>query len=270
MPELPEVETTVKYLRDYMLGHVVKRVSVTNKGETAFNAPLAEMQKRIEGKPLTALSRYGKWMMFEFDDTKVVGHLRMSGRYKVDTEVLEGPHNRIQFHLDNGKVVNYVDQRRFGTFHLVDSFHSHAGMAQLGPDVLDHKCTPAYLFQRLQKLHKPIYSALLDQTVVAGLGNIYVNETLHACSIHPLQPANTISGQQCHEILREARRILKMSLEMKGTTLIDNLYQDPDGKKGNFYRKLKVYGKKDDPDITVLKIGGRSAFVHKGTRLNSI
>ena len=267
MPELPEVETTTKYLRDYTLGQIVKKLTVTNGGESAFNAPLSEMQRRIEDRPFTAINRVGKWMLFEFGETKVIGHLRMSGRYKVTKKVLDVPHNRIQFHLENGKVVNYIDQRRFGTFHLVEDFESHSGLKQLGPDVLKKTFTADYLFARLQKIKKPIYSALMDQNIIAGLGNIYVNEVLHACGIHPLQPANTITLAQCAEIVTNTVQILALALKMKGTTLVDNLYQDPDGKKGTFYRKLQVYGKKKDDNVIVLKIGGRSAFVHKDTKL---
>jgi formamidopyrimidine-DNA glycosylase len=270
MPELPEVETTIRYLRNYTLNQVVKKLTVTNHGETAFNVPLEEMQKRIEGQPFTAINRIGKWMLFEFGDTKIIGHLRMSGRYKVTDKVIEVPHNRIQFHLKNGKIVNYIDQRRFGTFHLVEDFELHSGLKQLGPDVLSKPFTADYLYERLQKIKKPIYSALMDQNVIAGLGNIYVNEVLHACSIHPLQPANTISLAQCAEIVTNTVQILAMALKMKGTTLVDNLYQDPDGKKGTFYRRLQVYGKKNDSNVTVLKISGRSAFVHKDTKLKVI
>lgn len=277
MPELPEVETTIRYLRPSLADRVIESVTASNKGESTFNIPFLEVQRKLAGQSVLSLDRRGKWMLFTFgvpnltrdpegqQKTHAVGHLRMSGRYKVDDGALAHPHNRFQLHLDNGKVINYLDQRRFGTFHFVDSFESHPGLAKLGPDVLSEEFTVNYLKSRLETVKKPIYSALLDQTIVAGLGNIYVNEILHASKVHPLKPANTLTDAEIAKIVQNTAVILQKALELKGTTLIDNLYQDPEGKTGEFAKLLQVYGKKKDPDIEVLKIGGRSVFVHKAT-----
>ncbi len=280
MPELPEVETTIRHLRPSLTDRVIKSTTVSNKGESTFNIPLSEVQKKLEGQTLFSLDRRGKWMLFQFmpqtesidmidmsQYVRVVGHLRMSGRYKIADEVTDHPHNRFQLHLDNGKVINYIDQRRFGTFHFVENFADHTGLATLGPDALSPEFNENYLATKLANLKKPIYSALLDQTVVAGLGNIYVNEILHASGIHPLIASKNIVSDigQCRLIVNNTRRILTLALEFEGTTLLDNLYQDPEGKTGEFAKLLRVYGKKKDPDIQVLKIGGRSVFVHKDT-----
>jgi formamidopyrimidine-DNA glycosylase len=278
MPELPEVETTIRFIRPKLVDRVIQSVTATNKGESTFNIPFQEVQERLQGQSLVRLDRRGKWMLFTFEPqrhnsgtivepsvVKVVGHLRMSGRYKIADEVLDLPHNRFQLHLDNGKVINYLDQRRFGTFHFVDDFEAHKGLAALGADVLSEEFTEVYLANKLKKLKKPIYSALLDQTVIAGLGNIYVNEILHASRIHPLKPANSLTHREIEAIVHNTATILAKALELKGTTLIDNLYQDPEGKTGEFAKLLQVYGKKKDPNIEVLKIGGRSVFVHLNT-----
>lgn len=273
MPELPEVETTIRYLRPALLGEVIRDLTVSNRGESHFNIPFSEVQERIIGTKTAALNRLGKWMLFEFlnpeenSELKAVGHLRMSGRYKIADEVIKHPHNRFQIHLENGRIINYIDQRRFGTFHFVEDFRKHKALAALGPDILAADFTAEQLYEGLRKTKKPLYSALLDQTVVAGLGNIYVNETLHAAGLHPLMPGLAITPPKAERLLREARRILTLALEMKGTTLIDNLYQDPEGKTGQFAKMLQVYGKKPDPDVEVLKIGGRSVFVHRHTKL---
>lgn len=277
MPELPEVETTIRYLRPALLNQIVRELTVTNGGESTFNVPLAEAKQNIEQKSFLALSRRGKFMLFELESPDsihssqtngfIVGHLRMSGRYKIDDKVIDHPHNRFQLHLDNGKIVNYIDQRRFGTLHFTDDFDNYPGLQRLGPDILTDDVTAEFLRSRLAKLKKPIYSALLDQSIVAGLGNIYVNEILHATGIHPLTQSNAISLEQTTLILDQAKRILSKALELKGTTLIDNLYQDPEGKIGKFAKLLQVYGKKNDPNVSILKVGGRSVFVNRKTEL---
>lgn len=267
MPELPEVETTIRYLRPAVLNEVIRDITVSNKGESTFNIPFSEVRKNLIGNMITGISRHGKWMLFEFNNGKAIGHLRMSGRYKIADKVIDLPHNRFQLHLQNGKVINYIDQRRFGTFHFVTDFTSYPGLTRLGPDIFTGEVTAEYLHSKLAKTKKPIYSALLDQTIVAGLGNIYVNEVLHACGIHPLSPGNKLSLADTQHILEHSKRILTKALELKGTTLIDKLYQDPEGKTGQFAKLLQVYGKKKDPNIRMLRIGGRSVFVHKDTKL---
>lgn len=266
MPELPEVEITIRYLKPAILNEVITNITATNKGESTFNIPFDDVKKRIVGNKVTDIGRHGKWMLFEFNNGKAIGHLRMSGRYKIEDKVLDIPHNRFQFHLQNGKVINYIDQRRFGTFHFVDGFESYPGLKKLGPDILIGEVTVEYLLNRLKTVKKPIYSALLDQSIIAGLGNIYVNEVLHACGIHPLTPANKLAKKDIQNVLGHSKSILEKALELKGTTLIDNLYQDPEGKTGQFAKMLQVYGKKKDPNVQVLKIGGRSVFVHKHTK----
>lgn len=269
MPELPEVETTIRYLKQELLDDVVEDIRTTTLGKSHFNLPFEEVKERLKKKKLTELSRVGKWMLFEFEDTKVVAHLRMSGRYLVADTPLEHAHNRFQL-LFSTKVANYIDLRRFGTFHFVDSFENHSGLKSLGPDALGETFHVQHLFNALQKTKKPIYTALLDQNIVAGLGNIYVNEVLNAVSVHPLTISNTVSREKAAQIVVEAKRILNLALDFKGTTLIDNLYQDPEGNSGGFAKMLKVYGKKKDPNINVIKVGGRSVFYRKeldGTRI---
>lgn len=262
MPELPEVETTIRYLRDNLINKVVTNFWVSNGGERQLNAEVLKYQQLLLNNSLQQLNRHGKWMLFQFDQTQIIGHLRMSGRYKIATNVIDHPHNRFQLQFSDGTILNYLDQRRFGTFHIAESLDMSE---KLGPDALE--ITTADLFTRLQKTKKPIYSALLDQAIIAGLGNIYVNESLHISGIHPLTPANKLSGSQVEALLDNTKQLLETAIKFKGTTLIDNLYQDPEGKNGEFAKLLQVYGKKKDPHIQVFKIGGRSVFVHDTTIL---
>lgn len=276
MPELPEVETTLRYLKPYILEQAIAEFSAPPTSARQFNLPIADMQSKLVGARFTGADRIGKWMLFTLESAKpdnavnagpstptpfhLISHLRMSGRFKVEREKLEHQHLRFHITLADGTVLNFLDQRRFGTLHYVASLNEHKGVSSLGPDALSAEFTPKYLFARLQKTKKPIYTALLDQAIVAGLGNIYVNEALHAAAVHPLLPANEVSSAHAAALVHESRRILALALEFKGTTLIDNLYQDPEGNTGNFAKMLQVYGKRGDSDVKILRINGRSVF----------
>ncbi len=269
MPELPEVETIVRYLRPQIVGTVVEDLIIKNKGETHFNRSVEDSRSSLIQRKIAGLERHGKWMLFDIEDSPVVAHLRMSGRYEVNPKISDHPHTRFSIKLDSGMFLTYIDQRRFGTFHFTPTIGEYLEARKLGPDALSAKFNPQTLYSALQSTARPIYSALLDQRLVAGLGNIYVNEALHAAAIHPKQPANTISKVKTKVLYENIIRLLTLALEMKGTTLIDNLYQDPEGNTGEFYKLLQVYGKKKDPNIEVMKIAGRSVFVNTKTKLKA-
>lgn len=267
MPELPEVETTVRMLRPELLDQEIRRVAIGDGGARHFNVSAQDVQTKLTGARLKNLSRTGKWMLFDFENAgekvKAVGHLRMSGRYWAKDVEFDHPHIRFGFELGNGRKIYYLDQRRFGTFHFVNEFNDYPALAKLGPDILHPNFTAKILYEKLQKTKKPIYTALLDQNIVAGLGNIYVNESLNAARIHPLTPANQLTYEQVDLLVEHAIQILNMALKFKGTTLVDKLYTDPEGKTGEFAKMLKVYGKTKDPNVERIKIGGRSVFFDK-------
>jgi len=260
MPELPEVQTTINYLEPSLVGKIISLITTSEKGKSHFNKDWNETKYLLKGAKIISLSRIGKWILIDLDKVKVISHLRMSGRYLVDHKTVDHPHNRFQLHLNDGAVVNYIDQRRFGTFQLLEKFSDHPTLSKLGPDALGDQFTPEYLFSQLQSRSKSIYSSLLDQNIIAGLGNIYVNEVLYITSIHPLIPSNTITRLQTSQLVKSTQKILRRALEFKGTTLIDNLYKDPEGNDGGFAEMLNVYGKKKTPEIKTIKIGGRTVF----------
>lgn len=263
MPELPEVEITVRHLREHWLGRTIREVVVTETGASQINLPVRSLKESLENASLVSLTRYGKWMLFNFQNgnsTNVVGHLRMSGSYLISDTSNTHPHKRLEFILDNGKFITYIDQRRFGTWHLVDDTSQYLNAKNLGPDALSDDFNAEYLLDRLKNSLKPIYSSLLDQSVVAGLGNIYVNEALAASYIHPFSKSNKVPYEVLTILVENTKKLLRLSLEMKGTTLLDNLYNTPEGKSGEFAQMLKVYGHKKDVEVTVTKIGGRSVF----------
>lgn len=264
MPELPEVETTVRNLRSAWLGKTITDVIVLNGGERQFNLPIDELRKRVLGFKLENLERVGKWMLFDFIQGNIsqnaVGHLRMSGSYKVASNVLSHPHVRFAFQTNDNDYINYIDQRRFGTWHLVESYSDYLKQRNIGIDALSEELTAEYLFSKTQQSSRPIYTTLLDQRTIAGLGNIYVNELLSRTRIHPLSPSKNIPFAKVLELTTEIPVLLNKALELKGTTLKDNLYNTPEGKIGKFADLLQVYGKHKDIGVQRIQINGRSVF----------
>ncbi len=269
MPELPEVATVLKQITPAIIDQGIADVKVTPKGERMV-APLTpvSLKKELIGRRIIRVNRHGKFMTFELDNSKkVVAHLRMSGRLLISDMPLKHLHNRLHIKFENGKYLNFIDIRRFGTFHLVEKGDTYSGLKKLGPDALSVELTKDYLKAKLKGRAKNIYSTLLDQSIVAGLGNIYVNEVLYASRIHPERSAGKVNPAEIEQILEHTARILKMAIAYRGTTLIDKSYMDTEGLYGDFFNMLKVYGKKDTAcercgtKITRLKIGGRSVYL---------
>lgn len=269
MPELPEVETFARQIRPLVLNKPITTVTVTPKGERMI-APLspAELTAALPGNSFSALKRHGKFLIFELADNKqIVAHLRMSGRLVITSKKpSRDKHNRLWIAFEDGSILNFLDTRRFGTFQLIGKPGDHKGLNQLGPDALDPAWTPRTFHKALQKFNKAIYKVLLDQSAIAGIGNIYANEALFRSKIHPLSPAKALSEKQAGNLLHNIIDILSTALEFKGTTLIDSSYRDSEGSAGEFRTLLQVYGKAGNncvncaEQIRRIRIGGRSVF----------
>jgi formamidopyrimidine-DNA glycosylase len=266
MPELPEVETTIRYLRPALIGSKINAITLAPTASSIFNVPLSEVLMRLNGNQVNSIERKGKFMLFDFiDQQKAVGHLRMSGRYLVGAN-LQIPHLHFTLDLANGQQVSYIDQRRFGTFHFVDSFADYPGLQRLGPDALLDEISAQKLHSSWSRRQQGVYQVLLDQSLIAGLGNIYVNELLFLAKANPQTAARDLSLTEVERIVSLIKPLLQKALSLKGTTLIDSLYKDPEGSNGEFAQMLTVYGRVDQKcklcgyKIERLKIGGRSAF----------
>lgn len=286
MPELPEVETVVRTLREYVLGQEIRGVMVDVKGERALgDVSPTLLAEKLVGRRFGGIQRHGKFIIFSFgaEAPQVVAHLRMTGRYLYQphntTEAIKAPNYlfndsatrntpldpyiRFSLHLENGDL-HYSDKRRFGTFHLVDDYRNYSGLKLLGLDALNTDFNAHYLLMKFEGRNKPIYSALLDQTTVAGLGNIYVCEVLLLARVHPLTPAGKITPKQSHSIVAHSKDLLDLAISNQGTSFSD--YRNAAGEKGRFQEFLKVYGHKfseidgQSYEVARLKIGGRSVY----------
>jgi formamidopyrimidine-DNA glycosylase len=248
MPELPEVETTANELRPYLLNeticaaHILWPRTVAEPGVTEFEAGVA-------GRQIMSVGRRGKYLVFVLDnDTAMICHLRMTGRLRVeppDSSAMAGPHVRAWFELGDGRHLVFSDPRKFGRLWWVPD----AGLvtAKLGPEPLDLGFSAADLGARLRRRRVALKALLLDQSVVAGLGNIYADEALFRARLHPLRTGASLSDAEVERLHASIVELLHDAVRGRGTTLRD--YRPPMGQRGNFQDELQVYQRTDQPCV---------------------
>lgn len=269
MPELPEVETVRRTLYDKLIGREVVRVEIRTPRQIYHPDP-ETFRAEVEGARFTDIERRGKWLIFRMGPNgimRLVAHLRMSGHlFLCDPELAEGKHLHVVFHLDDGRQLRYEDQRKFGGFHLLgkDGEGMPPGLASSGPEPLGAQFTPAYFHGKLRGKRK-IKAALLDQSLVAGLGNIYVDEALFGARIHPEREAGSLTAAEAERLHAAIQDVLERALAKRGTTF--SLYLDGDGAAGDFYDDLLVFDRAGEPcrvcgaQIEKLAVAGRGTHV---------
>lgn len=262
MPELPEVETTVRGLRPVLEG---QRIALVQLRRPDLRRPFpADLGQRLTGATVTGLSRRAKYGLIETDrgDTMVF-HLGMSGRWRVDpSEVL--PHDHLILETATQRLA-LNDARRFGSVDLLatTALADFPAFKALGPEPLGPELTAVYLHAALAGRIASIKLLLLDQRIVAGLGNIYVCEALHLAGISPKRSGGELSRAKLERLVAAIRSVLLSAIEAGGSTLRD--YARPDGELGYFSKQFLVYGREGEPCAcggTVARYaeGGRSTF----------
>jgi formamidopyrimidine-DNA glycosylase len=258
MPELPEVQTVVTTLAPRVLGRRIRKVvhvrddMITPAG---FNLTTA-----LAGRTVSNLSRRGKRLVFHLDDASAFFiHLGMTGRLSVDSsDVPVEPHTHLRLDVGDRKELRFRDPRRFGEIRWLG--HDNLGDEKMGPEPLAMRVSQ--LASRLRKTKRAVKNALMDQTVVAGLGNIYVDESLFAARIHPLARADQLSREQVARLTKAIKRVLRRAIRHRGSTLRD--YVDAEGGKGAFQKLHSVYDRAGKPcrtcktSIQRVVLGGRS------------
>jgi formamidopyrimidine-DNA glycosylase len=287
MPELPEVETVRRGLEPILVGNAFTRVE-QRRPDLRFPLP-KRFGERLAGRKVEALDRRAKYLLARLDDGEVlVMHLGMTGRFAIDKangvsalparlvhpQSPAPKHEHIVFHLGDGTAVRYSDTRRFGIMDLVPAaaLESHALFKSLGVEPLGEDLTPKWLAGKLKGKATSIKAALIDQRLIAGLGNIYACEALHRARISPLKLAGmlaTKSGKptkKTEALVEGIKAVLTSAIKAGGSSLRD--YRHTDGRLGRFQHAFKVYGREGKPcrrtecDSIIKRIvqGGRSTF----------
>ena len=263
MPELPEVETTVRGLVPVLEGR--RLVSVEARRPDLRRAFPPDLRQRLTGARITSLGRRAKYGLIDTDrgDT-LVFHLGMSGRWRIDPEDI-GAHDHLLLETDEHRRLALNDPRRFGSVDLIrtEALQDYPPFVKMGPEPLGEAFSADYLLAMLKGRSAPIKALLLDQRIVAGLGNIYVCEALNMAGIAPARAGGRISKEHLQRLVPAIKEVLAAAIEAGGSTLRD--YARPSGELGYFSKQWRVYGREGEAcrcgsPILRRTEGGRSTF----------
>lgn len=276
MPELPEVETVMRGLLPSMEGEVITRADV-NRPDLRWPFP-ERMADRLSGRRVLSMRRRSKYILADLDSGEtLLVHLGMSGRMTVSGDPLGqfvhahpqiAKHDHVVFHMENGARVTFNDPRRFGAMDLLDTAtaDSHKLLAVLGPEPLGNDFHENHLVTAFKGRKTPVKSALLDQGIIAGLGNIYVCETLFRAGISPRREVGKISAPRVAALVPIIRQVLLDAIAAGGSSLKD--FRQANGELGYFQHTFDVYGREGEPcrragcggTVTRITQSGRSSF----------
>jgi formamidopyrimidine-DNA glycosylase len=244
MPELPEVETTVAGLRAVLDGEVIVRAE-PRRADLRWPIPV-DLRQRLTGARVTALSRRAKYGLIHTDrDDVLIFHLGMSGRWRVDPAEIE-KHDHFILETGAGRVVALNDHRRFGSLDIVrsDGLNTFRHFVAMGPEPLSDEFDPKALQAAIKGRAAPIKAMLLNQSIVAGLGNIYVCEALHMAGISPTLAAGRLTKPRLERLVVAIKDVLTAAIKAGGSTLRD--FAAPDGELGYFAKDWMVYGREGE------------------------
>lgn len=263
MPELPEVETIRRSLLPRLVGSTIQRVEVR---ERRLRRPIADdFERRLAGRRIGDIARRGKYLLFALDAGEwLVVHLGMSGSLEVQPTTRDAArHDHVCLHLDGNRILVFNDPRRFGLMHIVDD----GGLARItntGPDPIAEEWSGARLRALVRGRQRPIKNILMDQTLIAGIGNIYANEILHLAQVRPRRRGNALRQRELDALAHAMRTVLLEAVRLGGSSISD--FRDGDGKLGYFQLHFRVYDRDGQPcygcgtAIRRVVLGGRSSF----------
>jgi formamidopyrimidine-DNA glycosylase len=250
MPELPEVESTRRHVAGGIVGRTVAEAIVSRPRTVRHNLSPFDVGERLRGRTVEAVDRHGKFLIAPVSgDFTMVIHLGMSGRLRLTAtgEPLDA-HTNFVARFTDGIELRFVDPRTFGFVAVyTDEELAASSLSHLGPDALDALPSAVRLRERLAGRSAPIKALLLDQRLIAGLGNIYADEVLFRAAVRPTRPAGALSPPEVAALRRAIRPVLLAGIAAGGTSLDDLAYLLPDGRAGDYLARLRVYGREGKP-----------------------
>jgi formamidopyrimidine-DNA glycosylase len=261
VPELPEVETERGRLAARIEGRRIGSARIDDERLTRPEDP-EWVAARLAGERVAAVERRGKYLLIRLDSGDVlVVHLRMTGSFRYEP----ASHERAVLELDDGTRLAYRDVRRFGTWLVLEGAELEPYLAtKNGPEPLGPRFTSRWLAPQLARRRAPLKAVLLDQRVVAGLGNIYADEALWRARLSPLRPANEVEPEEVRRLVRAIRSALSTGIERQGSTL--STYVTPDGSTGEMQEEFRAYGREGEPcprcrtPIAKTRVAGRGTW----------
>mmetsp|Transcript_6587 Transcript_6587/g.11454 ORF Transcript_6587/g.11454 Transcript_6587/m.11454 type:complete len:278 (-) Transcript_6587:79-912(-) len=264
MPELPEVETVVRALKNPLKNRKIVAFSTDWEKALKTHANLKSFSKAIVGQKIKSVSRRAKYIVITLSAQTLLVHLRMSGHLFVTKRSLEVcKYTHGVFQLDNGDDLRFRDVRKFGTLHLVDN--PAQLFANLGPEPLEKSFTPAVLRKILHSKSKHVKPLLLDQSMIAGLGNIYCDEALHDSKIHPQAISDTLSTKQIFALHKSIQKVLNKGIKNEGASI--DTYRKPSGEKGDMQNYVAAYGRTGLPCFTCSTKIKKMVVAQRGTHV---
>lgn len=266
MPEKPEVITVAKKLEKMLIGRKITGVKVLY--ERIIESPSVNVfKKRIINQEIHSITTRGKWIVIELDTDYLLCHLRMEGKFffrKIGEEV--NKHEHVIFELDNGEEFRFADVRKFGRLLLLkkEDLYNSKPYNELGLEPWDKSLTVAYLQDKLKNKRLPIKTLLLDQNIIAGIGNIYVDEILFLSSINPNTVPSLLKEKDLNNIILNTVKVLDKAVSLGGTTI--RSYTSEEGVTGLFQNSLNVHARKDEEcpvcknKIVKIRVGGRGTY----------
>jgi formamidopyrimidine-DNA glycosylase len=259
MPELPEVETIARILEPDLLGKTIKEDDMRWARTLATPTP-KKFKIQIQGQKILKVTRRAKYFILQLSDYQLLVHLRMSGDlYIRNGKIPTEKHDRLIIKLSGNKSLIFNDTRKFGRVWLTANPDDILG--KLGPEPLERDFTPQWLYESLHKKHRQLKPLLLDQTFLAGLGNIYTDEALHIAKLHPLSLSDSVSQKQAGALYEAVRKVLKAGIRRNGAS-IDWVYRG-----GEFQNYFKVYDREGEPCIVCGTLIQKMVVGQRGTHI---
>ena len=260
MPELPEVENVRRTLLSLVVGKEVKEVNVLYP--KIITGDTEGFKNAIQGQKIIDIGRVGKYLVFILEDVAFLSHLRMEGKYRYLPNLkAEGKHDHLVFTFNDGSSLYYNDVRKFGRLQLVDkeNYSQEPPLNQLGPE--PWRADARQLYQKIHKSNQPIKGLLLEQHIIAGIGNIYANEICFRMRLNPKTLGRMLSKKRVEELIEVTKEILEQSIALGGTTI--HSFSSV-GVSGDYQQELKVHGQKEcsvcGGEIRKVKIQGRGTY----------